>query len=220
MRYHPGMAYEPTGFPGAFERRVLWPDHERGPWLLSFWFIELNYRSECVGFEMRSFVKDNETEQEVVAPGPVQPLTATLHRDVAFDAESQRARKAGASYVPHSFLRMFDLDPDQLMESGWGRAEARAIGEADTGRPPGRPRTYGEDHFREVAAVYSAADRRGLHATKAVQDHFAQKWDDEVTRSQAAKWVHRARHEFGLLKPTEPRQQGGGLTPEDTEDER
>lgn len=204
------MDYAPTGFLGAFERRMLWPDEHEGPWLLVFSFLELNQRSECVGFEIRSFVKDVEGQQAPVAPGPIKPLTTTTLRQVSFDSLAQQARKNGSAFVPHSFYNLLSqLGLESAgVEKLLNEAEARATGAADTGRPPGRPKSYEQDHFGEVAEVYLQADRMGLPATRAVQEHFARKWDDEVSRSQAAKWVYRARHEYGFLGKTAPRQQG------------
>lgn len=197
------MDYEPL----AGERRVLWTDPEGDQWLLVFQFVTLDGRSKCVGFEMRSFVKDVEKRQEVKAPGPVKPLTATLHRAVPFEAMSHDAKRKGSPFVPRAMYEMMEelgIKPEEG-RTVWDAMESRAVGDD---RPPGRPRQYDEDHFREVAAVYLKADRDDFPATREVQRYFADKWGEDVTRSQAAKWVYRARHEFGLLGETEPRQQG------------
>jgi len=196
----------------AHERRLLWPDRERGPWLLVFWYVELDGRSECVGFEMRSVVKDTEKDQKVRAPAGPRRLTATLLDEVAFDSLQHEARRSGGRYVPRGLVQVLELlgaDPEKTI-AWWQSID----NEPTTTTGPGRPRTYGPEHFLEVATIYSAADRQREPATKAVQEHFAEKWGEEVKRGQAAKWVHRARHEFGFLGETEARQQGGQLTEE------
>ena len=43
----------------------------------------------------------------------------------------------------------------------------------------------------------------GKHPTQAVAEHFG------IGMSNAAKWVHRARHEFYLLGPTKKGMAGG-----------
>jgi transposase-like protein len=61
---------------------------------------------------------------------------------------------------------------------------------------PGRPAKYDRRHFEEVARVYQAAVAEGRKPTRAVQRQF------DVSASQAARWVHIARHQYGLLPPT------------------
>lgn len=205
------MPSRPTDYM-AHERRLLWPDRQRGPWLLVFWYVELDGRVECVGFEMRSIVKDTERDQEVVAPEGPRRLTASTLDRVAFDGLQHEARESGGRYTPRGLVKILEslgADPEKTLE--WWQSLDR---KPTTAPGPGRPRTYGPDHFLEVATVYSAADRHGRPATKAVQEHFAEKWGEDVKRGQAAKWVHRARHEFGFLEETEARQQGGQLTEE------
>jgi hypothetical protein len=67
----------------------------------------------------------------------------------------------------------------------------------------GRPPTYGADHFVQVAQIYAEAWDRSENPTRAVAE-----WGD-VSQSTAAKWVYRARHQFGLLGPTSRGTPGG-----------
>lgn len=200
------VEYEPY----AGERRVLWADPDGDQWLLAFYFAVIDGRSEVVGFEMRSFVKDVEAGQQVKATGPPKPLTASIHRRVAFDAMAHKARTEGSGFLPNSALQLMrdlGLDPERG-RAALEAADARAVGVDKQTLARGRPRQYDEEHFREVAAVYLKADADGLPATRSVQEYFADKWEEDVTRSQAAKWVYRARHEYELIGETAPRRQG------------
>jgi hypothetical protein len=60
----------------------------------------------------------------------------------------------------------------------------------------GRGSRLGRSHYEEVAEVYAAARRSGGKPTQAVKEHFG------VSYSAAAKYVQRARHDFGLLTRT------------------
>jgi len=62
--------------------------------------------------------------------------------------------------------------------------------------PVGRRPVYDRNFFQEVARVYKMAVTMGDNPTEAVM-----KWKT-VSKSTAAKWVARARNEFGLLPPT------------------
>lgn len=82
------------------------------------------------------------------------------------------------------------------------RVELEAVAVPSTGTP-GRPRLYDEDHFRAIAALWREAHSRRENPTKAVADAF------HVSRSTAAKWVSRARHEHHLLPATTQGRPGG-----------
>jgi hypothetical protein len=69
-------------------------------------------------------------------------------------------------------------------------------------RRPGRPVSYGPDHYQEIARIYAEAWRAGdRHPTATVAAKM------HVVRSTAAKWVASARR-LGLLGPTTPRRAG------------
>lgn len=70
----------------------------------------------------------------------------------------------------------------------------------------GRPPMYGPEHWRQVATVYAESYQSGSGTpTQEVADKF------KVSKSTAAKWVHRCR-EMGLLNPTSKGKPGGILT--------
>lgn len=73
------------------------------------------------------------------------------------------------------------------------RGQARQF---DAQRPQGRPRMYGDDHYRRVAEVYMAAWLRGDNPTQAVERQFY------TSHSTAARWVRECRKpQRGLLRP-------------------
>jgi hypothetical protein len=73
-------------------------------------------------------------------------------------------------------------------------------------RRGGRPPVYGDEHYREVARIYSQAWRKGdRHPTLTVATKYT------VARSTAAKWVSTARQR-GFLGPT-PARRAGGVKP-------
>jgi hypothetical protein len=109
-------------------------------------------------------------------------------------------RKETISTATH-IIEQGDHEPDTDIQpwSKW-RPEAEAVLETTTAKTrAGRPKKWGDDHYREVAAVYTKAIRNGEASAKTV----ARRWDlplPEGTRT-AVKWISRAR-QLGHLPPT------------------
>jgi hypothetical protein len=75
------------------------------------------------------------------------------------------------------------------------RKSQKQLAEASVGRR-GRKPQYGLEHFEAVANVYRKAQMQRKPPTEAVAE-----WGN-VNTSTAAKWVSRARNEYGLLPKT------------------
>lgn len=89
------------------------------------------------------------------------------------------------------------------------RRKVEPVADKPAKRRPGRPATYGPDHFQLVAVIWREAHSRRDNPTKAVADAF------HVSRYTAGKWVARARNEYHLLPPT-TRGRAGGLIDDTT----
>lgn len=165
----------------------LFPDPKKGPWLVRVSFEEIDGRAECVGVEMwgREIPGEKKTGK---MPKTATPVTASALRSLQVASVVERGRKAWLS------------TSKAIVEYGhdWSehnrKAAARNVELFESRR--GAPAVYDESHFAKVASVYQQAWARHEQPTKAVQEHF------NVSKSTAAKWVARARNEFGLLPPT------------------
>lgn len=171
----------------------LWPDAQKGPWLLRVAWANVRGRYECVGLEIRGYRESDETWPPQLPHWSESPevLTASVLRQVPMGRIVDDLRdywaKANRSFAIAAF------DPTATEEEAaiddelrvMGRQQAVAWGESRTGL------TMLED----TAGVYTAAWRGGLSPTKAVAAHFT------ISPSAAAKRVSRARA-AGLLPPT------------------
>ena len=142
------------------------------------------------------------------APYPPAPiLTAKKVRTIRIGDFIKRGRqwKAGsAAIVAGLYQEEGQTDAAERVQEYGGRFEAKA---------GGRPRLYGDDHYRKVARIYSEAWRRGEAPTQAVERHpdFV-----PLPYSTAARWVRECRKR-GFLGETEKRVAGGVLPPEQEE---
>lgn len=165
----------------------LYPDRDTGPYLLRLTFAVIDERPEVVGIEMwgqEPPTADRHTQWEAVAApdGPLR-ITSTAIR-LPLDRLAAEAFENLGIHVP--------LEPRPLAKGP----------SSEVGRPP----EYGDDHWRLVAGIYSAALRRGGHPTTTVAQHF------KVSKSAAAKWVARCRA-MELLPPATKGRAAG--SPED-----
>lgn len=171
----------------------LWPDPERGPWLIELDFAFLEGRPECVGFHIRSVVHDEALEATGIAdrltPTPLTRLTlrqVPLGRFVTEERQRTAASLRGGAGDPAN------LPAESEVMQEWARRWAEG-----SGRKVGRPVEYGPEHWPKVAEVYRDARAVGSERPRMdVAKHF------RVSPSAAAKWIARCRAE-GLLPPTE-----------------
>jgi hypothetical protein len=149
------------------------------PWRIRIRLADIRGRWECIGVSL---------ESEPNKPAPVTTSTlrklplGRLIQAARVEADGKRwGRKAVAAYES-------DLTEIPLGASPEFTAALR-------GETPGRSRLNLE-HFVKVANTYQTAYRKGRNPTMAVAKRFT------VSKSTAAKWVHRCRVEFGLLPKT------------------
>jgi hypothetical protein len=150
---------------------------------LTFHFLPIAGRMECVGVDVRSFTGPVEHPRRLAGSEPRSVTTSDL-RSLRFAQLIDEARRDLGRF---QFAELGDPDWD---EAPWASGQDE---EPKRGRPP----AYGPDHFVEVAHVYREAFARGRAPTRAVAQQF------HVSESTAAKWVARCRRpELGLLPPT------------------
>jgi hypothetical protein len=154
---------------------MLAPKHHRlGPWTILVTLERGDGEWQCVGFWVSS-PKGKPITASLLRSLPVGTLI-DLARKMRADADQHGARNEPADLERRAQLRHKEL------------LRRRSEG--------GRPRDWGPEHFAEVASIYLLALESGEKPTQSVARHF------KVERSTAAKWVARARHEYGLLAPT------------------
>jgi hypothetical protein len=177
---------------GIDRRRLRWPDEKDGPFSLALYFGDINGRVELVGLELWAV----EPFERVFFPPGAAPRAITT--------EVVRDLKLGA-LVSDSLLELLQSNvaaknypflSDEL--TAWGQSiSADRI--ASLSRSVGaRGRHLGPDHYREVAASYTAA----FAAHRSPLAEIAERWG--VNKNTAARWVHVARNKHGLLPPTTP----------------
>ncbi|MCU1591668.1 MAG: hypothetical protein JWP11_2924 [Frankiales bacterium] len=199
------------------ETSMLWPDPAAGPWRLRVWWRAQHGVPTPVGMSMTSWIDEN--EQRASGPHNVLPVGTD---DVALPKlDGRLVRRLPVGQVLdttreqlHDALREHLAGAAEHVEelSRQGKPAHSAVSEArlvtfteqtqdlraalDSGR---RGRDLGDDHYREVAAIYAQALRDGRSPTKAVQEHYT------VEKSTAAKKVARARERGFLPKTTRGR---------------
>lgn len=188
---NPVEAVEAVRLPSS-ER--LWPDFEKGPWLLHFDWCAIEGRAECVGFAITSVVPEGHRPGELVPPqDAAQRLSAQQLRDVPLGALVDEERPEWAA--------------------GW-----RALGLNDVADAFAAPRGRRHPHdpperLRRAAAIYREAFSAGQPPTKAVEEALV------ISRSAAGKLVARARA-AGLLPPTSQGRPRGAHAAKETHDEQ
>ena len=141
-------------------------------------FAEVDRRLVCARIEVGVDFDDPES------PDP-RPITTQVLRSINL-----------TTLVDNELLRFARSQQGIVEEVGEARAPATAaLARKAAGgpeKPVGRPALYDRTHFEDVAAVYNTFGGRAK--TRAVAQHFG------VSKATAAKWVSRARHDFGLVK--------------------
>jgi len=158
---------------------------------------------ECVGISV------TQKEPAHGAPYPPSPIiTAKMVRTIPVGQFMERSRrlKTGSAEI----VAGLHQKEGKSNAAEW----ARQYGDRFKARTGGRPREWGDDHYRKVAAIYAIAWRSGEAPTQAVERHpdFA-----PISHSTAARWVRECRKR-GFLGKTEKRVAGGVLPPEQEED--
>jgi hypothetical protein len=174
---------------------LMWPDAERGPWLLRVIWTRIAGRLECVGLEIRSCRDGREDWPPELPRWDEDPeiLTATTLRQLALGEILTDLREEGWQQT-EQFAQEIETEPTDDETREIAAAMRR---QASLDRRPRRPR--GIPPLADVAKVYSDAQARRANPTQAV----AARWD--AAYSTAAKWVMRARRE-GYLAPAEGKQ--------------
>lgn len=184
-----------------------WPKNPPGPWLVELEWATLSGRAEVVAFTLRSV-------------GHHRPVRASDLRSIPLAAVENERRSAKARTLRKmagddrtladlrrdhlEALRLTGQDASSSPAPGApggerpiaeGTAERAQAFEAARSARSGRPRTYSDAHWAEVAATYIRAYSEGGAPTAAV----AGRWS--VSPSAAGKWVAKCRR-LGLLEPT------------------
>jgi hypothetical protein len=155
---------------------LLWPDDQRGPWLIVVTWAGIAGRLEPVGLEIRGY---REGDWPTVLPARDQDpaiLTTTTVRELPFAtivAELRRQRAAQHA----DFIDFLAAQPENQAQAD--QESLRRLRSAGTRR---------HAEVAEVAEVYRQAwEVNGLPPTRAVAAHFG------ISQSAAAKRVSRAR---------------------------
>jgi hypothetical protein len=204
---------------GPRPARFLWPDPERGPFVVRLHWAVVGGVGRLVGVDLRSVETDDRTQP----PQPVNTVAPNLGAGgKEFPARDQvpvperfaeltvaQWRKFGFRTVDKERSRL--LDETELLRR-WEQSEPALTPKAReqldrTARGLGRKRPRGpalpDDHFRQVADVVKAAREMGDRKTlQAIQAAFG--GPDKVTRDQALYWRKRAQ-KLGYLSPPEPK---------------
>lgn len=159
--------------------RMLWRDEKSGSWRLTLRLELVEGRLECTRFGIEAM------------PGSPAGIKTTVLRKLPL------ARLVDQLRDEH--IRGFEwLGAETQIWGAGGRSDEAgdiAALRAAIRTKPGRPVMYDDDHYRQVAAIYSAAEASRQPPAKAVADNLG------VARTTAIKWVQRAR-ERGFLPPT------------------
>jgi len=184
-----------------YTTRGVWNDPSGRTWIVRLSWRVIAGRMECVGFSIEELYDP--------AGGALpQLITAKFIRNLPVGLFIQEQRKFHMRLAKMA-VRMAEAKGAEAEAEMW-RGQARQF---DAQRPQGRPRMYGDDHYRRVAEVYMAAWLRGDNPTQAVERQFY------TSHSTAARWVRECRKpQRGLLGPTRRGKAGGVLPPEEKED--
>jgi hypothetical protein len=198
------------------DARLLWPDPRTGPWLIRVWWRGQHGVPTPVGFSITSWCDDDPADSgphnalpdagdDVALPRVDGRLMRGLPMGKILDAAREQVRARLADELRGGRQAVRDITMQKGAAHG-AVADARLLtrrdktkdlqGALDSGL---RGRDLGDDHYREVAAVYAQAMQEGRPPTKAVQEHFT------VEKSTAAKKVARARERGFLPKTTRGR---------------
>jgi hypothetical protein len=192
---------------------ILWPDPKAGPWCFIGHWSDIDGRPECVGLEVWKGVSPRQAQNPrgvveltdaVVGLGgtdlrlPLSQIlralwTAALLSEIRWRIGVQKLQGGVVNRAKRGELTQTEA-ADLLREMDDAIYSPLRFWQDG----PSRKKSDDADHFQAVAEIYNHASRNRLPPTKAVQEHF------HVSHSTATKWVHRARHGFGLLPETTP----------------
>ena len=173
----------------------LWPDPQRGPWLVTAQFARVDGRMEVVGFELRSARRHKQDEdgrivdaephlREVLPPAYPDLENLTGREPLQLKSEVWRSLPVAALASELRAAHVEALDDLGLLAAN-PRAAARWQGSSEDRRAT----------LEDVAAIYLDALDEGQPPTKAVQEAL------HLSKSAAAQRVARART-AGLLGET------------------
>lgn len=153
----------------------------QGPWRIEPKFRTVDGVFECVGVTITS--------------DPPTRLTSTVYRGFALHRIISAARRLQAGIVRSGAVSIAAAKRD--VDRFAAQLESRE--EPKRGRP-----SLGVEHYRQVAHVYLDALAQGrADPVSAVQQWWAVQpasGGEQASKTQASKWVWRARHEHGLLR--------------------
>jgi hypothetical protein len=153
----------------------LWPHPDRGPWSVTIMWRAHAGRPVCSGVHL-----------DLLETADVEPVTALLVRQLPIARLIREARR-------ERFLAtgggLFDAEPDDQVGAIGRRlsAEEKSRHAWSEDAPKRRRAALDEDHYRQVAHVYSRAASAGLPPTLAVMHTMF------VSRPTASRWVAEAR---------------------------
>lgn len=193
------------------ETSVLWPDPDQGPWLVKVWWRAQHGVPTPVGLSLTSWTDDERASgPHNLLPSPTDDVAlprvdGQLVRRLPVGELVETTRTALQGVLTETLAgavqHLVELQPAhravaEARLQNWTEQTQDLREALDSGR---RGRDLGDDHYREVAAVYAQALQDGRPPTKAVQEHFT------VEKSTAAKKVARARERGFLPKTTRGR---------------
>ena len=187
--------------------QVLWPDPDRGPWLLVLHWTRVDGRIECTGLELRSARQGHEPRGSLLLTHDVEPtrLTTTVLRALPFAATVQDTKRAMGHFTEWwasqaKGRRRLRPDPNLAPPPAELVRRAEEWRESAHGRG-GAPPQYGPEHFARVAQVYTDAISAGRSDPRQAVKEWAATAKKNASSSAVAKWIARAR-KMGLLAPT------------------
>jgi hypothetical protein len=188
--------------PGMPPEQRLWPDPERGPWLVTARFARVDGRMEVVGLDLRStrtvdlvdgqYVDAEPHLRHVLPPSSSAIENETGREPIPLKSEVWRKLPVAALAAELRAAWVAALEDSGLLASN-PRAAERWTGPADGGRVT----------LEDVAAIYLAAQDAGRPPTKTVAETL------HLSHSAASTRVGRARA-AGLLSPTTRGLSSGG----------
>jgi hypothetical protein len=192
---------------------ILWPDPESGPWCFVGHWLDIDGRPECIGLEIWKGVAPQQIQAGQTVVELTEPLVGLGGTDLRIPLKGILLNLWLAALITEVGQRIGVKKLKGGIVNRGKRGELTQSEVADllremddfivsplrfSDRVRTRRQFNDEDHFQAVAAIYDHASRNRLPPTRAVQGHF------NVSYSTATKWVHRARHVFGLLPETTP----------------
>lgn len=166
-----------------------WPD-EHGPWEVALHWAAGESGVICTGFDLRT---QEGKEPEAVTASRLRELR--LHELVQEGRRRKYAEAGGDLVAAYDAAVAAGEDEDFNLSLGLIESIRRESGDWTEPQRPGR---LTDEHFRQVAVVYSTALDAGRNPLRAVMEHPA--WGP-TSKPTASRWVARARSD-NHLPPT------------------